>query len=85
VGAAQAALARNDLAGAVAALEPLTGAAAEAARPWLQLARDWLTVEAALGHLQELLTARLGGPPAAPVSAPPKTPDEPSEKTRTPS
>jgi hypothetical protein len=80
---AQAALARNDLAGAVAALEPLTGPTADAARPWLQMARERLTVEGALDHLQELLTARLGSPPGAPVSAPPKAPDERSEKART--
>ena len=80
VSAAQAALARGDLAGAVATLDPLTGANAEAARPWLRMARERLAGEAALDHLQELLTARLGGPPAA---APPRAPDEPSEKART--
>ena len=37
----------------------------------------------ALGRLQELLIARLGSPPAAPVAAPPKAPVEPSEKART--
>ena len=79
VGAAQAALARGDLAGAVAALEPLTGADAEAARPWLLLARERLTAETALDHVQELLTERLGGSPAA---APAKVPDEP-QKART--
>ena len=79
VGAAQAALARDDLAGAVAALEPLTGADAEAARPWLLMARERLTAETALDHVQELLTERLGGSPAA---APAKVPDEP-QKART--
>ena len=79
VGAAQAALARGDLAGAVAALEPLTGADAEAARPWLLMARERLTAETALEHVQELLTERLGGSPAA---APAKVPDEP-QKART--
>jgi hypothetical protein len=79
VGAAQAALARGDLAGAVAALEPLTGADAEAARPWLLMARERLTAETALDHVQELLTERLGGSPAA---APAKVPDEP-QKART--
>ena len=79
VGAAQAALARDDLAGAVAALEPLTGADAEAARPWLLMARERLAAETALDHVQELLTERLGGPPAA---APAKVPDEP-QKART--
>jgi hypothetical protein len=79
VGAAQAALARGDLGGAVAALEPLTGADAEAARPWLLMARERLAAETALDHVQELLTERLGGSPAA---APAKVPDEP-QKART--
>ena len=79
VGTAQAALARGDLAGAVAALEPLTGADAEAARPWLLMARERLAAETALDHVQELLTERLGSPPGA---APAKVPDEP-EKART--
>jgi hypothetical protein len=82
VGAAQAALARGDLAGAVAALEPLTGADAEAARPWLLMARERLAAETALDHVQELLTERLGSPPDAPGAAPAKVPDEP-EKART--
>ncbi len=82
VAAAQTALARGDLAGAVAALEPLTGADAEAARPWLLMARERLAAEAALDHVQELLTERLGSPPAAPGAAPAKLPDEP-EKART--
>jgi hypothetical protein len=78
VRAAQAALARGDLAGAVAALDPLAGANAEAARPWLQMARERLAVEGALDHLQQLLITRLGSPGAAPA----KVPEEP-EKTRT--
>ena len=82
VGAAQAALARGDLAGAVAALEQLTGADAEAARPWLLMARERLAAETALDHVQELLTERLGSPPAAPGAAPATLPDEP-EKART--
>jgi hypothetical protein len=82
VGAAQAALARGDLAGAVAALEPLTGADAEAARPWLLMARERLAAETALDHVQELLTERLGSPPTAPGAAPAKVPEEP-EKART--
>ena len=82
VGAAQAALARGDLAGAVAALEQLTGADAEAARPWLLMARERLAAETALDHVQELLTERLGSPPAAPGAAPATVPDEP-EKART--
>lgn len=86
--AAKSALAQNDLAGAVAAVEQLPGPAAEAARPWLVMARRRLAAQAALSHLQELATARLGaaraaapaspaapGPGAAPPPAPlPKTP-----------
>jgi hypothetical protein len=82
VGAAEAALARGDLAGAVAALEPLTGADAEAARPWLVMGRARLAVETGLDHVQELLTERLGSSPAAPGAAPAKVPEEP-EKART--
>jgi hypothetical protein len=83
VSAAQATLARGDLAGAVAALEPLTGANAQAAQPWLRMARERLRTEATVDHLQELLTARLGSSSAAPAAAPPKAPVEPSEKSRT--
>jgi hypothetical protein len=82
VGAAEAALARGDLAGAVAALEPLTGADAEAARPWLVMGRARLAAETGLDHVQELLTERLGSSPAAPGAAPAKVPEEP-EKART--
>jgi hypothetical protein len=80
VSTAQAALAAGDLAGAVAALEPLTGADAEAARSWLLMARERLAAEAALDHVQELLTERLGSRPAAPGGAP--VPNAP-EKART--
>ena len=82
VSTAQAALGRGDLAGAVAALGSLTGADAEAARPWLLMAREQLAAEAALDHVQELLTQRLGSPPAPSDGAPAKAPDEP-EKART--
>jgi len=76
VKAAQAALARGDLAGAVTAMEPLTGANAEAARPWLQMARERLSVEKTLDHLQTLLAARLGSSPPdpAPATAPAASP-----------
>jgi hypothetical protein len=90
ISAAQTALAHGDLASAVAALEPMTGADAtgadaEAARSWLRMARARLAAEVALDHVQELLTERLGGSPAAaPGAAPAKVPDEP-EKSRTPS
>jgi hypothetical protein len=85
VSTAQAALARGDLAGAVAALDVLTGANAEAARPWLQMARERLVVEAALDHLQELVTVRLGSAPPAHPASPPAAPEGASEKARTPS
>jgi hypothetical protein len=50
----------GDLAAAIAALDRLAGPPAEAARPWLQMARQRLAVEAALHRVEELLTARLG-------------------------
>jgi hypothetical protein len=81
VSGAQAALARGDLAGAVAALDPLTGANAEAARPWLRMARERLAVETALDRLRQLLGARIGSSRAAPVAVP----AEPSAKARAPS
>jgi hypothetical protein len=81
VSGAQAALARGDLAGAVAVLDPLTGANAEAARPWLRMARERLAVETALDHLQQLLGARIGSSRAAPAAAP----TEPVAKARAPS
>ena len=85
VSGAQTALARGDLAGAVAALDALTGASAEAAGPWLRMARERLAVEAALDHLQQLLTARLESAPPAHPASPPGAPQEPSDKARTPS
>jgi hypothetical protein len=78
VTAAQAALARGDLAAAVVAFDPLTGANAAAAAPWLRMARERLAVEAALNHLEQSLQARLGGSRAAPGTAP----AEPSGKTK---
>jgi hypothetical protein len=84
LGAAQTELARGDLAGAVATLEPLTGAEAEAVRPWLRMARERLAVEAALDHIQELLTVRLGNPSTQPA-APSTSPQKPPQTTRTPS
>jgi hypothetical protein len=84
VSAAQIALARGDLAEAVAALDRLAGANAEAAGPWMRMARERLAVEAALDHLQQLLTVRLGSaPPAHPASSP-AAPHEQPEKARTP-
>jgi hypothetical protein len=60
VGAAERALAAGDLAGSVAVLEGLTGPSADAARPWLQMARQRLAAEEALHRVQSLLVARLG-------------------------
>src|SRR5207302_1892592 len=48
VSAAERALAGGDLAAALAALHRLAGPPAEAARPWLQMARQRLAVEGAL-------------------------------------
>jgi hypothetical protein len=62
VSAAERSVAAGDLAGAVAALEPLTGPAADAARPWLQMARERLAVDRALHQVESLLVARLGSP-----------------------
>jgi hypothetical protein len=72
VSAAQTALARDDLAEAVKTLEALTGANAEAARPWLGMARERLSAERALDRIQQLLTARLGSGSAAPAAVPPE-------------
>ena len=77
VSAAQAALTRGDLSSAVAALEPLSGANTEAARPWLQMARQRLAVEAALDRLQHSLAERLG-PPRTPPAEPTANPKAPS-------
>ena len=72
VSAAERALARGDLGDAVGELDRLSGANAEAAAPWLQMARQRLAVEAALAHIQELLVARLTRPSETPAS--PRTP-----------
>ncbi len=88
VGAAQQALARGDLAATVSALDALTGANAEAARPLLQMARRRLAAETALAHLQQLLAARLGPEPAALPAVPePRkaVPPQPSGPPRVPS
>jgi hypothetical protein len=79
VHAAQTALARGDLADAVTALEPFTGANAEAAQSWIRMARARLAAEAAIDRLQGLLSARLTSLPPNPGAAP----DQPSEKART--
>jgi hypothetical protein len=60
VNAAERAIAAGDLAGAVKALEGLAGPAAEAAGPWLQMARQRLAAEDALHRVQALVVAHLG-------------------------
>lgn len=68
VAAAERAMAKNDLAGAVEALQPLSGASAAAAKPWLQLAESRLAVEDALSRLSTLLAAHLGTTATTPSS-----------------
>ncbi len=70
VHAAEVALARGDLGEAVAQLDRLSGASAQAASPWLRMARRQLAAEGALEHLQELLVTGL----VHPAEAPPATP-----------
>jgi hypothetical protein len=85
VDAAQRALARGDLAAVVSALDGLTGANADAARPWLQMARQRLAADGALAHLQELLAVRLGPEPAAfPAAAPEPSKAAPPQRSATP-
>jgi hypothetical protein len=72
VSAAERALAGGDLGDAVGELDRLSGTNAEAAAPWLQMARERLAVETALAHIQELLIARLHRPTETPAS--PRTP-----------
>ncbi len=73
VNAALRALAGGELEGAVGALDQLTGAPAEAARPWLRMAKERLAVEAALQRIEALLVARLGtAANAAAGSGPPR-------------
>ena len=61
VGNAQRALGSGDLAGAIAALDGLSGPATGTAEPWLRMARDRLAVEATLRRIEALMTAQLGG------------------------
>jgi hypothetical protein len=67
VNAAQLALAGGDLAAAVGALDKLRDAPAEAAGPWLRLAKERLAVDGALQRVEALLTARLGAAPGSPA------------------
>jgi hypothetical protein len=75
--AAEVALGRGDLGEAVAQLDRLTGASAEAARPWLKMARQRLAVEGALARLQDLLVIRLEHPSEEPGHAPADAPLKP--------
>jgi hypothetical protein len=68
VEAAELALDGGDLAGAIAALDKLTGAPAAAAGPWLRLARERLAVDTALQQIEVRLTARLGEAMPAPAA-----------------
>src|SRR5262249_4717701 len=70
VKSAERALAGGDLAGAVAALDPLTGSPGEVAQPWLRMARDRLAVETSLDRIAALLTVRLGAANALSVAPP---------------
>ena len=73
VNAAELALAGGDIEGAVGALDRLTGAPAETARPWLRMAKERALVEAALYRIEALLVARLGAPAtAAPATGSPR-------------
>jgi hypothetical protein len=65
VGAAERALTSGDLAGAVTALDGLSGPSQTAAQPWLQMAKARLAVEAALRQVEAALTVAVGG--AAPA------------------
>jgi len=72
VNTALRALAGGDIAGAVSALDQLTGAPAETAKPWLGMAKERLAVETALQRVEALLVARLGTAAAAASSGPPR-------------
>lgn len=62
VARAELALAAGDVNGAVAALDKLTGAAADAAAPWLAGARARIAVDGAVAELDALAVGRLAGP-----------------------
>jgi hypothetical protein len=59
VATADSALQKGDLAGAVAALKPLTGPAAEAAAPWLAEAQQRLAAEQIVARLSQQVSADL--------------------------
>jgi hypothetical protein len=60
---AEAAAARGDLAGAVAALNGLEGKPAETAKPWLDRAKARLAADQALAALESQATANLAAKP----------------------
>jgi hypothetical protein len=67
--AAKQALIDGDLAAAVAAVEKLRDGAADAARAWLDIAKERLAAEHAVRQIEAALTADLGStPPAAGTS-----------------
>jgi hypothetical protein len=70
VNAAELALAGGDLESALDALDKLAGPSAEAAGPWLRMARERLAVEVALNQIEALLVARLGSAANAPATTP---------------
>jgi hypothetical protein len=80
VSAAEAALGRGDLGEAVVQLDRLTGANAEAAGPWLRMARQRLAVEGSLAHLQGLLAVGLGHLPDAPGRPPAEAAAKPEKQ-----
>ena len=59
VATADRALQKGDLAGAVAALKPLAGPAADAAAPWLDQAQARLAAEQTVAHLTQEVSADL--------------------------
>lgn len=70
IDAARADLADGDLAGAVAAIDELSGPPAAAAKPWLQKARQRLAVDDALRRIGSVATAQLGAANDAGAAAP---------------
>lgn len=62
VKAAEQMLAGGDLAGAIDKVDRLGGAAAEAADPWLRMAKQRVAVEAAIERTEAALATRLGAP-----------------------
>ena len=59
VAAAEAALQKADLDGAVQALDGLQGAPAQAAKPWLDQAQARLAAEGALAKVDSMIVARM--------------------------